>query len=773
MQDDWLTPLHTHAAPLKSEAATRRKPFEEQNVEHALVDTRIAEGWTVARQSKRKTALRRPWPHDQQLENKVWTLFYLLGYPVVSNGRNFKVTIKRNGADPIKKQIDVLAKDDETVVVAECKSSEKISRRSLQKDIEEFASLRGPIANAIRKQFGPEFKPKIIWLFVTNNIVWSQPDRERASGSNIQIITQRELRYYLQIADHLRGAARFQFLAEFLQDQEIPELANKKVPAVQGKLQGKKFYSFVSTPRQMLKLAFVNHRSLNDPDGAPSYQRLVSRTRLRQIKRFIQDGGFFPTNILVNLSSKARFEQVAKDEETGVSFGHLYLPAKYRSAWIIDGQHRLYGYAPLSDEYLDQNIMVVAFEQLAKEEEANLFVTINHEQKSVPKTLLDDLEGELKWGSVVPSERIGAISARLIGLLNEDIGEPLYSRVTRQGIAATEHTCLTVPAIKAALRRSGLVGQTVLKKGEYAPGPLSGRTDTETLDRARSVINEYFEIIRSANPSLWDSGRGGYLCTNVGIDAYLNLLAALTQYMESNKGMAARELDPMELIAEIEEYLDPVVVWLQAATRTQMETEFKVVLGGGGPKEYFFRLVKIVNERFSDFAPEGLSDWEAENSEEMVKRADLKLKELNIWVQKTIFDVFKRVYGQTGDQYWERGVTNKKTKESAYSKSLDDDFDKRLPLENYLDFIQYKEIVESKANWPLFKPVFDIPEPGEKGHAKNLKWMTRINELRRIPAHATEQRNYRAADFDYIEFVHDEFQRRLRNFDMDSVVPGE
>ena len=39
--------------------------------------------------------------------------------------------------------------------------------------------------------------------------------------------------------------------------------------------------------------------------------------------------------------------------------------------------------------------MVVAFERLDKPEEANLFVTINHEQKSVPKTLLDDLEGEL------------------------------------------------------------------------------------------------------------------------------------------------------------------------------------------------------------------------------------------------------------------------------------------------------------------------------------------------------------------------------------------
>ena len=39
-----------------------------------------------------------------------------------------------------------------------------------------------------------------------------------------------------------------------------------------------------------------------------------------------------------------------------------------------------------------------------------------------------------------------------------------------------------------------------------------------------------------------------------------------------------------------------------------------------------------------------------------------------------------------------------------------------------------KAIVENKSVWPLFKPVFDIPEFGDKGQAKNLKWMISINE---------------------------------------------
>ena len=115
--------------------------------------------------------------------------------------------------------------------MAECKASEKLKCRSLQKDIKELANLKGPLANAIKKHYGSSFKPKIIWLFVTQNIIWSKLDKERAAGEKIRTITEKELPYYSQIANHLRMAARFQFLAEFLKDQKIPELANRKVPS--------------------------------------------------------------------------------------------------------------------------------------------------------------------------------------------------------------------------------------------------------------------------------------------------------------------------------------------------------------------------------------------------------------------------------------------------------------------------------------------------------------------------------------------------------------
>lgn len=718
-------------------------------------------GWLIDKKLVKKTRVKKQKVIDERLENRLWMLLFKLGYPEMNQGRSFSILIERKGAGPIRKQVDVFAKDDETVVVVECKTCEKMTRRSLQKDIEEFANLKGPIARAVHAHYGPQFKPKIIWLFATENIIWSRPDKDRATGQKIRVITERELRYYAQVAEYLGKAARYQFLAEFLKDEQIPELKNNTVPAIRGRLGGRKFYCFVTRPRDLLKISFVNHRTLNDPEGAPTYQRLVSKSRVRDIGKFIRNGGYFPTNLLINFTRSVRFDQSFHDEDADVTYGSLYLPDRYRSAWIIDGQHRLYGFSPIDDKFLDQNVIVVAFEKMSKPEEAQLFVTINHEQKSVPKHLLDDLEGELKWGSDVPSERIGAIASRLINCLNADVGLPFFNRVTAQGIPSTNKTCLTIPAIKDALRRSGLLGKPAVNNTIIEPGPFSGSTDTDTLERARAALNAYFEHIRTANLSQWEMGRAGFLCTNVGIQAYLMLLAAIIRYWEVNTTIDPKELEAEEVILELDEYFQPLVDFLSHADDLTMETTFRVPFGSGGPPEYFYRLCRILKQRFADFEPEGMQDWEAEQSEENVRSADEKIKEIVIQIQRQIFSRFKELYGTQREAYWHKGITDKSIKARAYEKSLDDDDDARLPLENYLDVIDYKKIVENKANWPEFKEVFDIPEPGEKGLAKNLKWMERINELRRISAHPTERRHYKIEDFEYIDYIYGRLQNTL------------
>jgi DGQHR domain-containing protein len=714
--------------------------------------------------------MKRPKSIDERLENRFWLFLAKLGYPEINDGRKFTMVIDRRGAEPLRKQVDVYAQDDETVVIAECKASARLSKRSLQKDLEEFANLKGPISDAIKKHYGDGKKHKIIWLFVTENIIWSEPDKQRAAGENIRIITERELRYYSSVSDHLGKAARYQFLAEFLKDQKIPELSGKTVPAIRGKLGGKSFYCFVTTPRDLLKISFVNHRSLNDPEGAPTYQRLVSRSRMKDIGEFIKAGGYFPNNLLVNFTRPVKFDRSAQDEQSGVQFGRLYLPDRYRSAWIIDGQHRLYGFAPIDERFLAQNIIVVAFEGLPKGEEANLFVTINHEQKSVPKHLLDDLEGELKWGSDIPSERIGSISARLITVLNTDVGEPFYNRITQQGMPTTARTSLNIPAVKDALRRSGLLGRAMLHNSIYDHGPLCGRTDSETLDRARSAINDFFALVRNSNINEWENGRDGHVCTNVAVQAYIMLLSSLIRYWEANTASNAREMEIEEVIMGVDEYLKPVRDFLELSSPAQIKDQFHVQFGAGGPPEYFFRLCKMVKARYSDFQPEGMEDWEAEQSEDRIQEADAKLKEIVSEMRNYIFSVLRLIHGERNSAYWERGVSDKGVKEAAYGRALEYDLDERLPLETYLEVVEMKKVVENKENWSFFKAAFNIPEPGEKGIARNLKWMVRVNELRRIPAHPARERKYKVENFEYIDFIHEAFMSKIKMAQADPVL---
>jgi DNA sulfur modification protein DndB len=240
------------------------------------------------------------------------------------------------------------------------------------------------------------------------------------------------------------------------------------------------------------------------------------------------------------------------------------------------------------------------------------------------------------------------------------------------------------------------------------------------------------------------------------------------KYWETNTAADAREMAIEDMLLEIELYLRPLIEFLESSNAAEIKTAFQVPFGSGGPPEYYYRLCKMVKTKFSDFQPEGMEEWEEEQSEEKIQEADLRLKNIVSEMRRYIFDVFRTIYGE--DLYWERGITDKAIKTAAYEISLDTDVGERLPPETYLEVVQMKKIVETRNNWPLFKEVFNIPELGEKGLAKNLKWMERINELRRIPAHPARERKYKVEDFQYIDFIHDALMKRIKEAQANPVL---
>jgi len=714
-----LSPLLKEKDVIKSEARKKANQYIFKTVHKADLDDEIAKGWEISKENKKSARIKKRKSHDVFLEDRVWCLFQKMGYPEI-NGDKFNVSFTRADGSTGKKQIDAFGCDDETAIVVECKSKEIRGRRTLQKDIHETICLQDYIRKSIYKYYSGRPYPKIVWIYATNNIIWSEPDVERATDGNIIIITENELQYFEAFIKHMGPAGKYQILSEFLKGQKIPGMPDVKIPGVKGKIGGETYYSFVTTPRALLKISFVNHQAFNHPDGRPAYQRMISASRIREISKFIKDGGYFPTNILVNFVDQPKFSPLSNKENTdpNIKFGWIELPKKYRSAWIIDGQHRLYGYSNLEDEYLDQSLFVLGFEKMDTRKEADLFITINHKQKSVPKSLLVSLLADIRMGSADPKVALSALASAVVRSLNSDSTSPLFRRFSLPGIPPEPIQNLTISEAVNGLNRSTLIGKVL--NGVIAPGPFSAATDEETVTRTRKLLNGYFEELRQANSARWELGRTAYICVNPGIRAHLTLINEIVKYLEYKRGLDFQTLKDQAVVDCLVEIAWPVFEYVKMATDVQIAESFSRKFGEGGVKEYLFNMCELVNSKFDDFGSEEFLEYIERKDDDRVSEADHLIINMTNHITNHVITVLKKIHGtylmSSGDPaYWELGIESRSAKDKAYKKQQEDPpGPKRLPREAYLDILDIKDIIQQNNNWMHFEPVFNIPTPSDK-----------------------------------------------------------
>lgn len=771
-----LNPLIT-TKPLRQREYTRRKDaFVFKSAHPADLPALEADGWTVHREGSKSVKVKKPKPAHAALEDQVWCLFYRMGYPELP-ATNFKIRYERVDGTVGEKQVDGFAKDDETVIIVECKCRDTRGRKSLQKDLHETELLQKPFANSVKSHYGNGFKPKFIWMYVTQNIIWSESDLERAAAANIRVVTENEMQYFDSFIKYMGPGGRFQFLAEFLHGQKIEGLSNVRIPATRGTLGKHSFYSFVTTPRHLLKIGYVNHLALNHPDGRPAYQRMITPSRLKEIGGFIRQGGFFPTNILVNFTEECRFDFLPNKENSdpNIKFGWLYLPNKYKSAWIIDGQHRLYGYSFVDEKYWDQNITVIAFEKMDTRDEADLFVTINHKQKSVPKSVIVSLQADLKWGSDDPKERLSALCSRLVKSFNSDPTSPLFQRFALQGVAAKPNQSLTMPEVVNGLVRSGLLGKVILKGSQLATGALSGATDDETNKRSLRFLNGYFDLIRKANVVRWENARDSFISTNPGIRGHLLLVGEVFRYIQAKRDVELQLLDEDEMLKEVRQIVQPVLTFVTDASDQEIADKFSRKFGEGGVVQYADNLCELVSAKYSTFGSDEFRLRLAQRKDDRISHTHQDVTQLCNDLTNFVFKVLKNHYGVTQGRsrqaaFWEKGVESAKVKEIAHKRMIEDG--SKLPEEAYLDVIHLKDIITQKNNWPLFEPVCNIPHLGEKGRAVNVKWLDRLNEIRRVSAHPSEMRVYEEADYEFMKSVPPQFYQRLEEYQKANPLAG-
>lgn len=739
----------------QAEYAKRRRPYDEETFETALKEAREADGWIVQRENKASFRMRRAKRFDEVLENRFWSVLHRFGYAELNAGRDFKIKVS-SGQGATEKQIDVFAKDDETVVVAECKACEIPSKRSMLKDLNEMAGLKKPIADAIRSHYGGGFRPKIIWCFVTDNVRWSEEDLKRAKEHNIRVIRDLELLYFEEFSKKIGPAARYQFHAEYLEGQKVPALSGRKIAAVKTKLGGTTAYMFSALAKDILRIAFVNHRDLRDPSGAPSYQRIVKPNRLKQIGKFLDEKGFFPNTILLNFHNKPRFEKHAKDEISGVSFGELILPDKYKSCWVIDGQHRLYGTAYTANDY-NEPLFFIAFDKVTPAKEANIFVEINAKQATVPPALISSLDAEVKWESENPKERLAAIASRAVDLMNTRGSGPLEGKVGSPGITAGTSQPLNLRSLQERIVFSELLGTVDAKSGEIVQGPCSASTSEKSLARLVKLLELHFENVRDANPERWESGRLGSLCTNLGVGSHIRLLAELIRYTAFKEKFYPHTLEIEELYQFVSPLMQRAFDYIRDSSNEEFKEKFTVIFGSSGYHQYFFKLFQIIEDDVPDLKPEGFEEFKKSTSKETTELADRQVR----WIQSVVPSYVKSVLRNNfGDDYFDTKVP-KEMQKACQIKRVEDESGEKLPVEDYLDWIQFAQLVSIKEIREEVKPVLSIRLPTDDSGKHFYKtWFDAINKIRRVAAHPSG-RAYKPQDIETLSIIVDHLGSNL------------
>lgn len=736
----------------------RKASYFEEGIKKGLTQEYIDQGWELHKEYKTVNRVRRTKPIDVQFEDEVWVLLASLGFNIMNRDRNLKIPYTRENSN-ITQQIDIFAMDDETVLLVECKVSEKGRKGSFKTDIEKINGYRGGLIKEIKKAFPAKKNLKFKFVFATKNYEISEQDLERMKCLKIQYLDHQTIAYYSELATHLGIAARFQFLGRLFEGQSIGALDNR-IPAIKGEMGGTTYYSFTIEPEKLLKISYVLHRTDANSELIPTYQRVIKKNRLKDIQAFIDRGGFFPNSIVISIDTQnrsLRFDAAPKElkgDNDRTRIGILHLPQRYRSAYIIDGQHRLYGYS--DSIYSDRNsIPVIAFENLPKEKQVELFMQINENQKSVPKNLRNTLNADLLWVDENLNNQRKALRLKIAIQLGEKPGSPFYGCIRIGENESKQSHLITIETIQGGLSQTDFLSifnrnNQIQRNGTFDKGELES-----TFRNVYQFIEGCFVFIKEHLSDEWDiQNDRKVLTTNNSIFAIIRLLNDIVNHIVETDGLHLPIDNIEDIIEGTERYLNPLLIYYRAISddeRAVIKTSY-----GSGAKSKVWRIYqKVVHDALGDFNPEGLAEWIDDNSMENHIEAIKYVTEIEAKLKKDIRNKLQEYYG---DKWTTQGIP-KKVYASALSLAADKDYEKEMPpgttqLWDCLTLINYREIIQHSSNWSvLFDKVYTRPEEQKISGGKDAKtkWLVKLNDIRNLTHHNNP---VNPAEFAYLEELH-------------------
>jgi len=720
---------------LQGLARAKNKTYTTKTIKNALLDEELSQGWTVDRHYQKTTRIKKDKPHYERLEDRVWGLLYKMGFTHLCSVGGAVLAIDPEADDSPKTRIDVVGLDGEIALAVECKSSERISKRpQFQEELGKFALIRKKFAAAVNSQFGQDVKRQVVLAMFLSGIVLSENDKKRATADNILLFDDRDLDYYERLVKHTGVAAKYQLFCEMLPNKPIPGL-EIRLPAIRTKIGGTWCYSFCIAPAYLLKIAYVSHRSKGKGADIDTYQRMVRRSRLNRSQEYISEGGIFPTNIVINLEKKRlEFHRIRQEtsNEYGKGegiFGWLTIRPSYKSAWIIDGQHRLYAYS--GHERAEKDLLpVLAFEDLKPSRQANLFVEINSKQKAVKKSLLDELFAELKWDSDDPKDRVAAIISKTYQYLNTDPESALYGKIMPVDFTKDVVRCISLTSLVGATERCSFYIRKTRRDHILEYGPFWQGDSEATFRRTVYVIDNWLNLVKSKTSDWWlkGAGEGGGLSMNEGIMTLIRVLGTVMDFLE---GQAVKlvQLDNDDLFQYVKRYGEALGDYLGKMSEDDRNA-FRRFRAEQGIQARVRRCQGGIRDRISDFNPAGLDKFLEEETAQTNKKAREIVDYIEVTLQRLVLDELQREFGADQSQWWILGVP-KQIRVQATSRWEDDNHSRGEPW-HYFDLIDYRKI--AVANWTTFQGILGY---GKGSKDKRTDWIRYVSDIRNPLAHVS------------------------------------
>jgi DNA sulfur modification protein DndB len=687
---------------IRKEFKNRSRKNQEISIRDSELSQHEKDGWVVKKPGIRSIRIKREKLPEILLEDRIWTIIHNLNPTFI----NFQG--EWDPDDPTIRRIDVVGVFEEFTIAIECKYRTTLDS-GLKDDINSFASQKKEINGGIKKQTKLNYdtdKHELFQVFAISGCPINTALIKRAKSQNVALWSDPYIDYFETLAQLLGPAAQYIIRSHLSGDQKLSGSPYSS-PAIRINESGLTAYLFTAPPDVLLKICTVPSRVLmheveNDSEDeeeteirVPGYQRLLSGSRLNDIRKFIDiHGGHFPNSIIISFNEVPIFE-ASKSHD--IDFGKLIMPWHVGAAHIIDGQHRLYGYAKTEKKH-DHLLPVFAYVKINTQKQADIFVRVNATQKPVERNLIWDLHGDLLWNDSTPSEKEKAFISRITKDLNSRRNSPFYHL-----IKIPSHSCqiglvcpLTMRMMCTAIKKSNIF--KTISEGDF--------TD-KTLKQVTNRIIEAFNIIKTEFEEEWRKGYESNICNNNIIPP---LFIVISQIWNNIYRQRNSKINRDDWIAGLTKYLKPLIEYL----RNQDLGKMKKASSEGQWIENSNKFEREINKVYKEYVtriPLDELKSNGEEEEQETSEQDDRIKTLEVRLRKLVMDKLKNAVGES---WWKSRIT-----EDAKRYALEN-AEKRIskhPYEHekrhnaewlmqFLTFGQLLNIIKRSDNWDLFKEIF-------------------------------------------------------------------